>query len=1372
MIRARFRVLTAAIIAALLMAVALPPAYAGINQWTANGPRSASLDGIAVDPSGGIYLTTSGGGGIFKSVNSGLTWGLVNSSNPNCWAGFVVDRTAPGTVYAACRGQVLKTTNGGASWQAVNTGMVQPDARAGFAISASNPSTLYVASYPTYGGSQGVFKTTNGGTSWVAVNNGLSGAVPTLLTVDPTNPNIVYAAQGGTIYKTTDGGSSWAQITSPTPSSGIYRIVVDPSAPSTLYARADNSVYKSVNGGSSWSSANSGLPSISGGTALTLDPSNPLILYVWGNSGTLYRSTNGAATWNAYGTGPNNVRDVVFDPTGTRLYALDGSSAYKSTNGGITWAAANRGVVGEICLTVAQDPSDARTLYVGGYSGVHKTTNGGSTWASVASGYTGSLAVSRSNPNTLYRTGSGSNTVFKSTDGGATWVTAASGLPSGQGNSVRIDPGNPNVAYVGTSGGVYKTTTGGTSWVAATSGLPAGFARVLAIDETAPSTLFATVNSGVFKTTDGGSSWTSAGLALQSINDFSIDPTNNQRLYALSDGVYRSVDGGGSWTRIAQVYLTRLAIDAATPTTLYGALSGGGVSKSTDGGVTWTPLGSGLSNLDANAVLVDAATPSTIYAATRNGFFDLEQLSGDAFVADRDAAGGSGAIVQVSPAGSQRVASSGGQFVDPEDVVLDGFGELLVADPGSQKIVRIRAGGAQTVVAAAGVFVSPARLTVSAANGEIFVADRSANLIVRVDPVTGSQTSVASISSPAGVAFEKTGMLLVTSGARLMRVDPASGASVVVSQNGSFVTPGDITVNSRGDALVVDQSAGAVIRVDTGTGAQAIVASGGNLTGPRGISAATPTSLLIAGGSAPRAVVSVTDSGTQTLLASGGNFATPAGLAAVECLIDADCNDDIACTTDTCSAGACVFRFAQAGTSCANDGNPCSVDQCDGSSVTCQHPAGNAGAICRASAGACDVAEACTGGSTVCPADGFSSAGTSCIDDGNVCTNDLCNGAGACTHPNNTNPCDNGLYCDGTDTCAAGSCSVHTGDPCAGGTECADSCNEALDSCNDAVGTPCADDGSTCSLDVCDGTGTCSHPAGNAGATCRASAGDCDLAETCNGASPTCPTDLFRPSSHTCRSATGECDVAEQCSGVSADCPVNEFVAAGTSCTDDGQLCTNDACDGDGACEHLPLPDSDGDAVCDAQDVCTNIGNARDFVTKPKSRLIVSKVNTDTVAGNEKLVLKGSFNLPAGVDFGDLDPRTHGARVLVRTTLGSTVLDVALPAGSYAGKGTRGWKTNTKGSFWQYLDETVTPVNGVTGLKANDKSKGAAGGLVALTVSGKDGTYPVASSDALLEAVVVLGNQTDAIAGMCGESAYIADDCAFNGTGNSLKCQR
>ena len=49
-------------------------------------------------------------------------------------------------------------------------------------------------------------------------------------------------------------------------------------------------------------------------------------------------------------------------------------------------------------------------------------------------------------------------------------------------------------------------------------------------------------------------------------------------------------------------------------------------------------------------------------------------------------------------------------------------------------------------------------------------------------------------------------------------------------------------------------------------------------------------------------------------------------------------------------------------------------------------------------------------------------AGTSCASDANVCTDDVCDASGICTHPNNTAPCDDGNACTTGETCSGGSC--------------------------------------------------------------------------------------------------------------------------------------------------------------------------------------------------------------------------------------------------------------------------------------------------------------------------------------------------------------
>jgi len=96
------------------------------------------------------------------------------------------------------------------------------------------------------------------------------------------------------------------------------------------------------------------------------------------------------------------------------------------------------------------------------------------------------------------------------------------------------------------------------------------------------------------------------------------------------------------------------------------------------------------------------------------------------------------------------------------------------------------------------------------------------------------------------------------------------------------------------------------------------------------------------------------------------------------------------------------------GTACADDGNVCTTDACNGASVTCQHPPGNAGTQCRAAAGECDLAETCTGTSATCPANGFKPSSTVCR-----ASRGGCDPAERCTGSSAACPADTG--CTDTD---------------------------------------------------------------------------------------------------------------------------------------------------------------------------------------------------------------------------------------------------------------------------------------------------------------------------------------------------------------------
>jgi hypothetical protein len=68
-----------------------------------------------------------------------------------------------------------------------------------------------------------------------------------------------------------------------------------------------------------------------------------------------------------------------------------------------------------------------------------------------------------------------------------------------------------------------------------------------------------------------------------------------------------------------------------------------------------------------------------------------------------------------------------------------------------------------------------------------------------------------------------------------------------------------------------------------------------------------------------------------------------------------------------------------------------------------------------------------------------------------------------------------------------------------------------------------------------------------AGTTCRASAGDCNATEVCNGTAVDCPADVFLPSTTVCRAASVSPPTpAQNCTGSSAVCPA---YGSGVNCT-------------------------------------------------------------------------------------------------------------------------------------------------------------------------------------------------------------------------------
>lgn len=300
----------------------------------------------------------------------------------------------------------------------------------------------------------------------------------------------------------------------------------------------------------------------------------PAILEAGANTWTGGRPVEAEAGIPAFLAADPGSPDVVYGGFGTRLL--------RSSDGGRTWRLS--GWFNSWITAILVHPASPSTIYVAA-SDVFKSTDSGETWSSTSVGwYVESLAGSPTDASTVFA--GGWNRIFKTTDAGATWSWVDM---SGVIASLVISPRNPTVAYAGAEGIDYwglspgslgKTTDGGTSWRRAG---PQTLDSVLAVavDSVASSTVYAAAGPyrwsegagpapAVLRSDDDGVSWTSAsaGLPGVTVRCLVVDPRVSGTLYAGTEtGVYRSRDGGRTWTpfgqRLASVSITSLAIDDA-----------------------------------------------------------------------------------------------------------------------------------------------------------------------------------------------------------------------------------------------------------------------------------------------------------------------------------------------------------------------------------------------------------------------------------------------------------------------------------------------------------------------------------------------------------------------------------------------------------------------------------------------------------------------------------------------------------------------------------------------------------------------------------------------------------------------------------------
>ena len=411
--------------------------------------------GIATDGNGNVYVsgntaatdfpTTSGafqtafGDKSFgANTNGGTSWATQAVGLPNALTNVLaVDPTNGSVLYAGTQGGIFKSTDQGAHWSALTSGLPGNYDATYLAINPTTTSTLFAGS----SSGQGVFESTNGGAAWTLLNNGLPGNLAvTGLVINPSQPSTLYAAGNGSgVFESTNGGAFWSADNSGLPSLSVLSLAIAPSQPTTLYAGLDNSgdaLAVSVNGGASWT----GLSSIAGTqtSLVAVDPTSALTVYAVAG-GSLAKSTDGGATFSPANTGLPNFffnAQLAFDPTNhlTLYLAIGPDGLFKTTSGGGTWVPLT-GTPNPNVQAVTVDPSNGARVYIG--------TDAGS-----------DIFATKINTNASGQ----ASLVYSTFIGGA--GSDQTGGTTGVGNNIALDSSGDLVVTGSTDSGNFPTTAG------------------------------------------------------------------------------------------------------------------------------------------------------------------------------------------------------------------------------------------------------------------------------------------------------------------------------------------------------------------------------------------------------------------------------------------------------------------------------------------------------------------------------------------------------------------------------------------------------------------------------------------------------------------------------------------------------------------------------------------------------------------------------------------------------------------------------------------------------------------------------------------------------------------------------------------------
>lgn len=369
-----------------------------------NSGRVVSFALHPTDPK--IVYIGSASGGVWKTIDGGLSWMPLTDELPNLNQGCVALApsrpeeiwvgTGEFSVQSGGAG-VFHSTDGGKHWVQRGTAAEVGWNCAALIVDPTRPEIVHFA------GNSGYARTNDGGATWRIL---LDGEVSSLV-ARPDHPQTLYAVryvrflEYAAIFRSVDGGETWQRFSELPDEVNRVTLAIAPSQPEILYALADHddalALYKSIDGGRHWSGDLLGDRLFAQGgynQALVVDRHDPA--KVWAGGQILFYSPDGGESWELHGRRREfgalyvhaDLHAFAWGADGKLWLATDGGvySNADPTNG-LTWEDANHNLATTQSYSLALHPTEERSFLTGTQdNGTLETRNGELSWESIFGG--------------------------------------------------------------------------------------------------------------------------------------------------------------------------------------------------------------------------------------------------------------------------------------------------------------------------------------------------------------------------------------------------------------------------------------------------------------------------------------------------------------------------------------------------------------------------------------------------------------------------------------------------------------------------------------------------------------------------------------------------------------------------------------------------------------------------------------------------------------------------------------------------------------------------------------------------------------------------------------------------------------------------